>query len=68
MKFKVNFETVPALGLMVGYTKSDGLIVILGFISMQITKIKRKKHLESIKLHHKETSEKIKKAKLAMQN
>jgi hypothetical protein len=43
MKFQIEFEFIPAVGVLIGYNKEGGLIIMLPFFSSSIKRIKRKK-------------------------
>lgn len=43
MKFQIEFEFIPAAGVLIGYDKDRGLIIMLPFFSLTIKRIKKKK-------------------------
>jgi len=48
MKVTIEFEKIPAVGLLFGYEKEKGTIIMLPFVCISIKKVKKKK-LEPIK-------------------
>lgn len=52
MKISLEFELVPAIGVVAGYQQGTGIILMLPFISLTIKKIKKKKfHVNEIKVN-----------------
>lgn len=42
MKISLEFEVIPAIGLLLGYDKVGGIIIMLPFLSLTIKRIKKK--------------------------
>ena len=42
MKISLEFEIIPAVGVLFGYNKDAGVIIMLPFISLTIKRIKKK--------------------------
>lgn len=42
MKVSLEFEKIPAMGVLFGYQKGTGVIIMLPFISLTIKRIKKK--------------------------
>lgn len=49
MKFTVEFEKMPGVGVLFGYEKCKGIIIMMPFLCMSIRKVKKKKLKDYIK-------------------
>jgi len=62
MKLSLEFEKIPAVGVLFGYQKETGVIIMLPFISLTIKKVKKKKfHVNSLKVSKNQLKEVINK-------
>lgn len=48
MKFTVEFERIPAVGVLFGYDKSAGFIIMLPLFSLTIKRTKKKRQIQQI--------------------